>query len=804
MLKKLVALLVLFLVCSAAYADDPAILEHLKRLGSENYRKKQAAIEALTKASPSVVMAVYDGFRSEKVGDRSRNRVFVSTHIFWTEVVPAWPKEKIHPVLLERFRKGLADHRTIVEIAGKMKGAGRGEEPRELVMAAQTMRGPYEEWLNIVRALGDTGCESAYKDLESAYVVDVQQPRRSDLAKALAAIKPKETSSLFERLLESNDQQMRLAVVEAITLASDNLDRGLIQSLITHPDPVIQRAAFSRLSYRLGPSEVDVLLGLLSDGSKDIADWAHAGLLAIGFLEDWEEKALFAGKDRVSVWKEFWKDRKFLTKDQLEEEALVRYLERSKTVLDEKLISALWRFDGERRVYPVLEKALQSTDAGVRKSARGLLVSRARREPEAAAMLMVHCGKLPLAELEQEARRLGVLGDPKAVPILVGALEEALKKEEKSVDGIITALGNLGDRAGLDIVVGWAVEKKSEIALREIPRIDGAAAAAPRLLDALVAEKDHNVRRRIKAVLMEVADTSIAPKLAARLLSTGKCDPMRGGVRVELLQLLEKFPEPKAKTLLHEYLAGDDLWSRIYAARALAKIGDNSGEETLLEDLVKDHLAYAAHLYSSDLPKALKEIGASGLAKRLEAAYEKAGAKEREGIGGALVELQDWNSLEFFLKLLQREDRTARGQGALGVLQLMWDEDEERGYLRIQDLTEDIVSAAQLVLAGPGLREIPPTAKTIILSVEPGWQAVVYDVGKKKATLFERGNARAPFPYEKLDLKKEECLMGWVMWRQKKDLMMFNARIGECDYSHLFKKKDDAWTLLAPLGFGIR
>ncbi len=321
------------------------------------------------------------------------------------------------------------------------------------------------------------------------------------------------------------------------------------------------------------------------------------------------------------------------------------------------------------------------------------LVGEAReRPPEAFRRILDRASRLlgrsdiPSALKRALAEALGEIGDPRAIPALVGALKDenervrraaavalgrigapavpaligALKDADREVRrAAAEALGRIGDREAVPALIGalkdadWEVRGAAAEALVRI-----GAPAVPALVGAL---KDENgwVRGAAAEALGRVGDPRAVPALV------GALEDAEEWVRRAAAGALGRIGDREAVPALVGALEDADWWVREAAAEALGRIGDREAVPALTEAL-KD----AYERVRRAAAWALGEIGDREAVPALVGALKDADREVRRAAAGALGRIGDREAVPALLGALKDENERVRwaAAGALGEI----------------------------------------------------------------------------------------------------------------------------------------
>jgi hypothetical protein len=139
----------------------------------------------------------------------------------------------------------------------------------------------------------------------------------------------------------------------------------------------------------------------------------------------------------------------------------------------------------------------------------------------------------------------------------------------------------------------------------------------------------------------------------------------------DVLLLMEEFPDSQAAPMLRDLLKAESRFTRLYAARALAKLGDTSGAALVLEDLfTPEPVPY--HFYAHEVGKALRDIKDSGTRERLEGLCSRVEGEQRQRVLEVIGQQEDPVYVPFLAKLIKEGDRESQCGAAMAISMLFY------------------------------------------------------------------------------------------------------------------------------------
>jgi len=118
-------------------------------------------------------------------------------------------------------------------------------------------------------------------------------------------------------------------------------------------------------------------------------------------------------------------------------------------------------------------------------------------------------------------------------------------------------------------------------------------------------------------------------------------------------------------------LKGDNRFGRLYAARALSKLGDTSGAVVVLNDLFTPN-PVPFHYYAHDVGQALKDIGDPGTRESLEQLCGRVEGEQRGRVLNVIGQQADPAYVPFLAGLIDTGDRATQCEAALAISMLIY------------------------------------------------------------------------------------------------------------------------------------
>jgi hypothetical protein len=580
---------------------------------------------------------------------------------FTTQVLPYLPEAEVDAYLLSEFRRSLPEARKYQQFLAHHAG---NKPWTEADQAEASRMAPVEIWMNWLGGTRPTlGFITSY---DEAYALLVD-PDFGSMAwwcsRALVRIDPIRAAADFAKLVQSPDPVMQVRGLAGYSTMESLPEAEVWRRLIASPNADVLGAVQGAL-YHVKRAPVELIIPLVANPGKEISRLASYKLGQMSWMTERQVDERVGGlsksEDRAAAWQKWWDGHKSSTEDDLREAGL-------KALIVDIEGNAPWdpiyrmveRLRDRPELVPPLQKALASDNPSKRQSVASLLSRmEGKAQPAAVEAFLAYCRAAPPSEAALQYYFLGRLKDPRAVDLLLKLMETepaALGFYGNSYGPGPSTLGPDGDKRAAEIFYRWIVEKHNQLAAVYFAAIPGTEAYLPRLLEVWFKEPDEKNRSVLREAVAGLGDSRLGPELARLLAETKSGTPLES----EVLDLMIQFLDAGAKPLLLERLKAGHLREHIALAKVLARLGDFSGADALLDDLRQGRPEdFESPRWVPPVGRILREIGAPEARSRLLALYEKAEAKDRGRILDSLVEVHDTANLEFFEGLLESPDKS--------------------------------------------------------------------------------------------------------------------------------------------------
>lgn len=781
-------------------------LEHqLRALGKHNQYLRNQAIRALRGADLAALQAFREHFAQLSFSIRQR---------FRQEVIPYLPARETDRFLLEEFRKGLATHRAVEALRDRRR---QEEMNVEIAKAYQRLENDYRWWEWVVRAKPDLGFASSYEEVYSVYVEQKERgfPAKV-LARALFRLDAKRALADVEKLLKHPDAQMQRRGVWAFDAVERLPKPELWKHLFTSCDRQAQEEATQLMGYARR-EHVELLLPLLSNPSERVRSEVEYRLGRIGYMTR-EQIGKIRSKswtpaERVAWWKQWWKARKGLSEEALQEQGLKALLTEAKENLTRETLFELARYPDRSEIYPVFLKALSSSERGLPQTASMQLGNLAVRGYTGAADTLIdYCSGRSARETVWLADTLARIKDPRAVPLLLEMLQEAPEEDKDWHRRVLIALGKTGDKRALEVILRLVIEEGDLNAAYALPRIEGSETTVPKLLQAIVNEKNPKKREAIQSAIKRLGDSRIGLELT-RLLPKAEGGPeFREGPRFELLQLMEMFPDAAAKPLLLGLLKTDERWTRLYAARVLGRLGDYSGVPGLIEDIAFEGPVEANYYYQ--IGNALRDIGSPDTRTRLLAFFGKSSGNVRYHALDVIVQQEDPAYIDLFERLVGDKDEELSRRAAWGIARLVLAANKNRDRDLVTISERDLppirsmllwafldrkIQSGDVSFPDRSIRKLKGAVATV-----GRWQYIQFKMDGQAVELIDLKGDQSPLaPDGSTPSRQGPYAAGSVNWVQEGKYLVLELDINCGGASYLFRQDRERWVPVRLLGWSI-
>lgn len=620
---RIIFCIIAFLTIEKNKTIGKTLEEIVRKLDSPTRYEREQATVILRQADPLIVL---EQFKRE-----FRTLYHESKVAFAEKVLPEMIGEHVDSFFLEELRAGLKAHLEFSELAKRMEKDEQGYEYQAL---GKELYERDQWWAWVVRSRKDLSYVPSYDEI---YRMFMKLNERGFPLSCFAQVLYKRDSSRaerdFEKLLFHPDTQMKLRgiwALEAIRFvppfeATRRFFEFVDASVFGENIPSVVS-----FIYTFERQHLNLLLFLTSSPSDRIRSAADHQLSRIGYLTPYEKNEIMANvttpKQRSDAWRKWWEEHKDDSEQVLRKRAVSVLVKQAQQQLTSVLLTQLTSYHEQNEIYPVFEEALLSEDKGLKDTALNYLryIATQKKNPVAVKMLVTFCEKILPEEYGEYARYLVQIDDERARSQLLKMLATQCGEDTTWRDRIAHSIGMTGQAWAVEPLVRMVIEDSSSSAATALTFVEGSESAVPRLLEALLKQEDHLKRYPIvKAIIATGAEylprklTRILPELHRQTVPTFK-----GGIRFDVLTLMESFPDPNAKPALLELLKSDNPWDNLGAARVLGKLGDDSGVDILINHIKRPE-NISASFPKNRIGEALLLIGSSKTRKLLERHFEQ-------------------------------------------------------------------------------------------------------------------------------------------------------------------------------------
>jgi len=634
-------------------AGDTKLKSQLGQLGEREAAQRRPAVETLIACGIDSLSGLYEFFDELP---------HMAAHWFRTEVLPSLNREEAASIILRELRAGLPTAERVDEL---LQRAEREGESPEIQSEYEPIAKSFRRLRWTLQALGDLKPAEGYDLVYPAYsAYDCIRDGHGELVRALYQIDPGRARRDFAALLRDERPSRRAKGAWSFQQVASAPDCDQAAALHRDADQQVRDAAY-QLIWFLDRDCLDLLIDLSGHDNESVRVAAGMRLRVLAHLTERQakdlESAAPAPAEKRNAWRAWWSRHRDLSPEELRQRGLQRALQQAHRGLDPELVGFLSGYAESEAVYTLIEAALASTDKSLAMAGRRAIGQMVAQGHTAASELVLrYCEGKPLADTIGLAGVLAQTNDPRAVPLLLAMLEQDPGENKAWPHDVLAAIGRTRDRRAVDAVLRWMLEKTDgaeQHAAGILPQLEGVEPVQPQLLRRLSEESNHNARFALRTTIAQIDGPELPARLLAVLPDAPDGDERQAGPRSDILQLMEQFPDPAAKPALRDLLAGSSRFTRLYAARALAKLGDAAGVPILLQDLFTEEVV-PYHFYAHDIGRALNDIGAPDTMPRLTSLLDRAGGEDRKRVLKVISQQDRREWLPFLEALLNREDRS--------------------------------------------------------------------------------------------------------------------------------------------------
>ncbi len=626
----------------------------IRQLDSSARYERETAVLTLRRADTSFVLTAFKQVFAE-LSHEARTA-------FQGRVLPGLQHDAVSAFLLKELRTGLSVQRQIERLRARAEREGVSYE----LDAAYEALEDDKRWLDwIIRAGENLAYVPTYDELlQIMSEFDGSGFPVSAFGGELYRRDPNRAEADFYALLSSSDPNLIRRGVSAWRGTGAAPSGRAIEALPATADERLELEA-SQLIYAVGRNGLDMLLPLISNPSPRYRSAAEYRMRVLGHLTEEEAKTIVAtatsAQERREAWRRWWADHENDSDAVLRDRAVQILIEKSRGGLTAEIVRQLGRYREHRDVYPALLAASSSSDDQVRRAAIGELSQLAFQGHQGAVDAVVEfCRQASPETLASLSGYVARLDDARLGPIFLKAVRAQPGEDTPWKRQVARVIGEGGRAWALEPLLYLIIEEGCGNATVSFTKVEGAEKATPRLLEALLQEADRNKRHAIRSAIEAAGGERLGQRLTAALAHTPESGQFQGGIRYEILELMQRFPDPNATPQLHGLLTSDNPWDQLGAARVLGTLGDSSGAGPLIARLRNPTTRIAWHYFNHDIGAALQSIGAADTRQRLETVYKEGTLEVRKCVLGVMAQQQDPAYLSFMGERLATPDAETR------------------------------------------------------------------------------------------------------------------------------------------------
>ncbi len=776
--------------------DD--FLQLVHQLKDDEAALRAQPAKRLTAMGPDVLELFFTHFT--ELDGVVRNR-------FATEVIPHLGDERVKKQLLVELRNGatIARRASRLRRGEKVEGFGTTHASMEAFQEAST------RWHWTLYALEATAIPEAYSEL---YVLYQQMKGESGvdykLARALYKSDPDRAVRDLEAMLRDASVERRLQGLGLYRhLAPLIPDCNLLRTLYDESPEV--RAAIAGLLRHAPPREcLDLLLDLCTHPDAPIRNIVDESLCSLAHISRARLQTVMQGATdpaaRAMVWRGWWEDNGRLSNEELRLRGCQETFRIAEAKLGPEVFESLGDCADRPETYKILEKAVVSENRSVQTGAHMCLDRLVHfGNLMAVEFLLEFCATHDVEESGQFGWRLSRLKHERAVPTLIDMLERGKKSGGEHA---LAALGGLkGSRdplafepirellADQPCLASWLVGS-------EFPKQARAESIVPNLLHAVIEESSSDCRRWLRLLIREIGGTQLPERLLRVLPDAPAGDRCQRGSIVDILELMEEFPDPAAGPLLLEVLKSENPYSRLHAARVLGRLGDAAGVPLLLEDLFLD--AFPIFDHHERVGEALRAIASPKTPPQLLELYTRCDESKRKRVLEVIGLQDDPAYLAFWEPLLDQADQDLLEVATHGVVRVVWK--RGRAIKTNHVVPGDKLHDSLLLLMRWAFRAEMPTPRdqrfaepeevaevSRALVQTTSWQFLLYDVSEDKLRQLEYGNPADIRFIKDASNRSRDVAFGGAECRELGDYVVVNLNLLQPDVFYLFRNRNGLW-----------
>jgi len=604
-------------IASNATGESPA--EAVRKLNSPIRYERVHAVFVLKQADPNIVLEQFK---------RGFQILYHESRVAFTEkVLPNLDGEQVDHFFLKELREGFEVHLEFLELAKRVE---RDEQAYRYLELGKKLYESNQWWQWVVLSKRDLDYVPSYDEIWRMFIKLNKRGFPLDcFARALHRLDSNRAKKDFENLLFEPDHLMKLRGIWALEAIRFVPKYEVISKYFKNEDINLLDQS-DQYVLILERKDLELLLFLLVNPSSRVSNMAEYRLGQISYMTQHEIDSIILNvatpQQRVDVWHGWWDQHKDYSEQRLCKRAVSVLVEQSRQQLTKKMLDELAKYPEQDEVYPFFRKAIFSNNKELQIKALERLsyIATQKRNDIAVNIIVDFCKKLTPEEYGDYTVYLVKVEDERVRSLLLTMLETQRGQDLTWRRKLARSIGMTGQKWALDPLVRMIIEDGSSNAAGVITLVEGSERAIPRLLDALVKQEDHLKRYPIAEAIRTIGAEDLHERLTEILTKSKKqsASMSKGGVRFDILTLMESFPDPNAKPLLLELLQSENPWDHLGAARVLGKLGDDSGVEVLIGH-IKRTTNISASFFNNRIGDALFLIGSPKTKKLLERHFQQ-------------------------------------------------------------------------------------------------------------------------------------------------------------------------------------
>lgn len=633
----------------AARTDSAPTDEAILKLQSQIKYERTHAAESLSQMDAVIVLEKF-----KQVFPKLR---YEGRQSFEQHVLPNLSEKESNAFLLEELHISIAILNKCYEIETRAETEGETYELYALYESLDAqMR--WSRW--VLRAKPDMRYVETYDEI---WEILLKQKNCGSpfhfFARSLYHRNKKRAVADFNGLLLNNDPMMRQRGIGAFQGADLAPTLKIAQKYFELADNNPASNA-DQIVYLMNRDHLNLLISILEIPSDKVAKAAEYKLSNIAHLTDKERNELMdktmTAAQRTKAWRIWWADHQDDTDDKLRRSYVKKTIADSEGKLSKNILYKLSGYGDFEEVYPVFSDALSSADKNIRGTAVMQLNNMtARGYRQAGNVLIGYCRNLPSEQFSEFGGSLARIKDRRVEELFKKHLAVKTKMQTPWKQRLARHLGECDQEWAMPLLLQLIIEDGEGNASVMLHKFEDAEKAVPRLLEAMLKETDRHKRYAICSAIKSVGSKDLAKELARVLPETSESNELKGGIRADVLKLMEVFPHPDAKPFLIELLKSEYISYRSKAASILGKLGDQRGAKVLLDNMQIEKISRSPSL-GYQIASALYSIGWPNTKKVLEEKFMCANEKGKEIILRIMAEQKDPAYIPFLEKQASAKD----------------------------------------------------------------------------------------------------------------------------------------------------